>query len=68
MDAPAEATTKDVTAASKSNNDKNATTRSGKRRSKNTPAETAVRSKDELAPSLPSVPSTQHLHPHGMVV
>jgi hypothetical protein len=65
LDTPAEATSKGTSPASKQDGDKRSTTRMGRRKSRDASVETAAKTKDETMLNLPSVPSTQHLHPHG---
>lgn len=64
LGAPAE-TSKPATPATKSNLDKNATARLGRRRGKDVAVEAAGKATDDPALNIPSVPSTQHRHPHG---
>lgn len=65
LGAPADPSSKDAAPATKLNNEKNTTTRLGRRRSRDVAVETVGKAKDETALNIPSVPSTQHLHPHG---
>ena len=65
LGAPAGSTGKDAAPATKPNNEKNTTGRLGRRRSKDVAVETLAKAKDDAALNIPSVPSTQHLHPHG---
>lgn len=65
LDAPAEGPTNKAAPASKQDNEKRPSTRLGRRKSKDVATETVGKAKDDTILNLPSVPSTQHLHPHG---
>lgn len=65
IDAPAEAPGKESKTPAQDAGEKRSSTRLSRRKSKDGPQESARRFSDEALLSIPSVPSTQHLHPQG---
>lgn len=56
----------EVTPVMKPDNEKRPSTRTTRRKSGDITQEATGKTKDESLPSIPSVPSTQHLHPQGL--
>lgn len=65
IDAPAEAPGKESKTTTPDAGEKRASTRLSRRKSKDGSQENVRRFSDEAPLSIPSVPSTQHLHPQG---
>ena len=65
MATPSETPTKDTSSAAKEAGAKRPATRLKRQKSKNASQDTIAETKDDVRFRLPSVPSTQHLHPHG---
>lgn len=64
---PTEAPTKEAKPGPKDSTEKRPGTRISRRKSKDGPQDVTGKPRNELTLSLPSVPSTTHLHPSGML-